>query len=125
MIILFYSFTAMNKARGFNFIKVILSLAFMSFILYYIYGKNPESLKRDLHLVNYKFVLFSFIFGAWAYINRGLRWLILIDALGYKTSKINSIAAVSAGYFTNLFIPRAGEISRCAYLNQILLTKSN
>ena len=106
----------MNKVRGLNFIKIILSLAFMAFILYYIYGKNPESLKRDLQLVNYKFVIFSFIFGAWAYINRGLRWLILIDALGYKTSKINSIAAVSAGYLTNLFIPRAGEISRCAYL---------
>ena len=108
----------MNRVRGFNFIKVMLSLAFMAFILYYIYGKNPESLKRDLQLVNYKFVIFSFIFGAWAYINRGLRWLILIDALGYKTSKINSIAAVSVGYFTNIFIPRAGEISRCASLKK-------
>ena len=31
---------------------------------------------------------------------------------------MNSISAVSAGYFTNLFIPRAGEISRCAYLKK-------
>ena len=108
----------MNKAQFFNFIKIILSLTFMCFILYYIYGKNPESIKRDLLLVDYNFVILSFVFGAWAYINRGLRWIILIDALGYKTSKINSIAAVSIGYFTNLFIPRAGEISRCASLKK-------
>ena len=50
----------MNKVTGVNFIKIILSFAFMSLILYYIYGKNPESLKRDLHLVNYNFVLLSF-----------------------------------------------------------------
>ena len=38
--------------------------------------------------------------------------------LGYKSSKWNSISAVSVGYFTNMFIPRAGEISRCTALNQ-------
>lgn len=108
----------MNKTPFLNLIKIILSLTFMCFILYYIYGKNPESIKRDLLLVDYKFVILSFVFGAWAYINRGLRWIILIDALGYRASKINSIAAVSIGYFTNLFIPRAGEISRCASLKK-------
>ena len=91
----------------------------MLIIIYYFLGKNPDSVIRDLQLVDYKFVILSFIFGALAYINRGLRWIILIDALGYKSSKLNSIAAVSIGYFTNLFIPRAGEISRCTTLNQV------
>ena len=50
--------------------------------------------------------------------NRGFRWILLIDALGYKTSKTNSVSAVSVGYFTNLFIPRAGEISRCTALKK-------
>ena len=58
------------------------------------------------------------VFGGWAYISRGLRWIVLIDALGYNSTKLNSIAAVSVGYFTNLFIPRAGEIARCTSLNQ-------
>lgn len=91
----------------------------MFFVIYYLFGKNPESLKRDLLLVNYKYVILSIIFGGLAYISRGIRWLILIDALGYKASKINSISSVSVGYLTNLFIPRAGEISRCASLSQI------
>jgi uncharacterized protein (TIRG00374 family) len=64
-------------------------------------------------------VILSMIFGGWAYVNRGLRWIVLIDALGYKSSKINSVSAVSVGYFTNMFIPRAGEISRCTALNKV------
>jgi hypothetical protein len=102
-----------------HILKIIFSLAFMLIIIYYFLGKNPDSVLRDLQLVEYKFLILSFIFGAWAYINRGLRWIVLIDALGYKSSKLNSVAAVSVGYFTNLFIPRAGEISRCTALNQV------
>ena len=91
----------------------------MFIVIYYFLGKNPDSVIRDLKLIDYRFVILSFIFGGWAYINRGLRWISLINALGYKSSKINSIAAVSVGYLTNLFIPRAGEISRCTTLNQV------
>tara|TARA_B100000674_G_scaffold26072_1_gene18235 strand:+ start:4974 stop:5927 length:954 start_codon:yes stop_codon:yes gene_type:complete len=90
----------------------------MIFILYYFFGKNSESLQRDLLKVDYLYVILSMVFGAWAYVNRGFRWIVLIDALGYKTSKTNSVSAVSVGYFTNLFIPRAGEISRCTALNK-------
>jgi len=108
----------MNEKNGLNFIKVILSVAFISFILYYFFGKNSDSIQRDLLKVDYLYVILSMIFGAWAYVNRGIRWLVLIDALGYKTSKINSVSAVSVGYFTNLFIPRAGEISRCTSLKK-------
>jgi hypothetical protein len=109
----------MNRKSIFNTIKVIFSIAFMAFILYYFFGKNSDSLKRDLlKEVDYLYVFLSMLFGGWAYVNRGFRWIILIDALGYKTSKINSVSAVSVGYFTNLFIPRAGEISRCTALKK-------
>ena len=107
-----------NKKLIINFLKIILSVAFMYVILYYFFGKNSESLQRDLVKVDYKYVVLSIIFGAWAYVNRGLRWIVLIDALGYKSSKINTVSAVSVGYFTNLFIPRAGEISRCTALSK-------
>jgi len=110
----------MKKIKNIKHIlKIIFSLSFMFIVIYYFLGKNPDSVIRDLKLIDYRFVILSFIFGGWAYINRGLRWISLINALGYKSSKINSIAAVSVGYLTNLFIPRAGEISRCTTLNQV------
>ena len=80
--------------------------------------QDPIQLFQEIKKVDGKWVLFSMIFGAWAIINRGLRWIVLIDALGYKASKKNSIAAVAILYFTNLFIPRGGEISRCTALSK-------
>jgi len=98
--------------------RIILLLLFTSYLVYFIFLVHPESLIRDLKTVEYKYLFMSLIFGGWAYVSRGLRWIVLINALGYTTSKKNSISAVSVGYFTNLFIPRAGEISRCISLNQ-------
>jgi len=108
-----------HKKLIINFIKIIFSFAFMAFIIYYFFGKNSDSLQRDLlEKVDYRYVILSMIFGGWAYVSRGLRWIVLIDALDYNTSKINSVSAVSIGYLTNLFIPRAGEISRCTSLKK-------
>ena len=107
-----------HKKQIINFFKIVFSFSFMVFILYYFFGKNSDSLQRDLLKVEYQYAILSMIFGGWAYISRGLRWTILIDALGHKTSKINSVSAVSIGYLTNLFIPRAGEISRCTSLKK-------
>ena len=90
----------MNKINSYkqqiiNFLKIVFSFAFMIFILLYFFMDNPESLKRDLLKVDYKYVILSMLFGGWAYVNRGLRWIILIDALGYKSSKIDAVSAVS------------------------------
>jgi hypothetical protein len=83
--------------------------------------KNQDLAKlvEELQKVDGKWVILSMIFGGWAIVNRGLRWVVLIEALGYKSSKLNSVSAVAVLYFTNLFIPRAGEVSRCTALSQV------
>ena len=102
-----------------NILKYSVSFVFAFAIIYVLFQhQNPVKLFEEIQKVKMGWVFLSMIFGAWAYVSRGLRWIVLIDALGYKSSKINSIASVSVGYFTNLFIPRAGEISRCTTLNQ-------
>ena len=102
-----------------NILKYSVSFVFAFAIIYVLFRhQNLIKLLEKIRKVEMSWVVLSMIFGAWAYVSRGLRWIVLIDALGYKSSKINSIASVSVGYFTNLFIPRAGEISRCTALNQ-------
>ncbi len=109
----------MNKKVLLKIVKYIASLGFAFGILYLLFkNQDPVKLVEEIQKVDGEWVVLSMIFGGWAYFSRGLRWIILIDALGYKSSKWNSIAAVSVGYFTNMFIPRAGEISRCTALNQ-------
>ena len=101
----------MNKKIALKILKYFASLAFAIGIIYFLFkNQDPVKLVEEIQKVDGKWVVFSMIFGGLAYIIRGLRWIILIDALGYQSTKLNSIASVSIGYFTNMFIPRAGEI---------------
>ena len=110
----------MNKKIIFKILKYIASLSFAFGIIFLLFkNQDPTQLIKEIQKVDGKWVFFSMIFGGWAYVSRGLRWIVLIDALGYNSTKLNSVSAVSIGYFTNMFIPRAGEISRCTALNQV------
>ena len=112
--------TQSNKNILLVILKYIASLSFAGLIIYLLFrNQDPVALIEKISEVEFGWVILSMIFGAWAYINRGLRWIVLIDALGYQSSKMNSVSAVSVGYFTNMFIPRAGEISRCTSLNRV------
>ena len=109
-----------NKKISFVILKYVASLSFAGFIIYLLFrNQDPVALIEKISEVEFAWVILSMIFGGWAYVNRGLRWIVLIDALGYNSSKMNSISSVSVGYFTNMFIPRAGEISRCTALNRV------
>ena len=95
----------MNKKALFKIFKYIASLAFAFGILYFLFkNQDPTKLIEEIKKVDSKWVIFSMIIGGWAYVSRGLRWMVLIETLGYKASKWNAVSAVSIGYFTNLFI---------------------
>jgi uncharacterized protein (TIRG00374 family) len=81
--------------------------------------QNISEIISMMSYVNYKFIFISMICGALAIISRGLRWVFLIESLGYKASNKNCIHTVSVGYLTNILVPRAGEISRCTSLQQV------
>ena len=100
-------------------LKYLLSIFLTIIIIYFLFKhQDPIALVNELKKVDFNWIVLSMIFGALAYVSRGLRWKIMLEAIDYKTSNINNIAAVSIGYFTNLFVPRAGEITRCTALNQ-------
>ncbi|MEN8137221.1 MAG: lysylphosphatidylglycerol synthase transmembrane domain-containing protein [Bacteroidota bacterium] len=79
---------------------------------------DPKQMLTDLQEADYKWIILSFVMGYAAYISRGYRWLQLIEAMGYKAKAINAINSVSITYFTNLALPRAGEVARATSLNQ-------
>ena len=81
-------------------------------------NQNPKTLLSQLKDVNYIWVVLSILFGFFAIVSRAIRWVILLENLGFSVKKLNSIYAVSIGYFTNIAVPRAGEITRCTSLNQ-------
>ena len=93
---------------------------FLGIGLMYLAFKNqsPKALITQLKNVNYFWVGISMFFGLIAIVSRGLRWVILLQNLSFSVNKLNSVYAVAIGYFTNIAIPRAGEITRCTSLNQ-------
>lgn len=105
--------------KSFKWLKYVVFIL-LSFGLMYLAFKNqnPKTLLAQLKDVEYSWVRLSVLFGAFAIISRAYRWVILLENLGFSASKLNSIYAVSIGYFTNIAIPRAGEITRCTSLNQ-------
>ncbi|QTN38112.1 flippase-like domain-containing protein [Cryomorphaceae bacterium] len=108
----------MNK-RFSKILRTILILVITGVLIFFAFqGIELDELIQDLSEANYWWVLWTVLLGWFAYVARGLRWLILIDAMGYKANTWRSIHAVSIGYFTNLLVPRAGEIARCTSLSQ-------
>ena len=101
-------------------LKYILFLLISSVLMYLAFkDQNISEIISKLSTIKYEWLIISILFGALAFASRGLRWIYLINALGYKASKKNSINSVAVGYLTNILIPRAGEISRCTSLQQV------
>lgn len=61
----------------------------------------------------------SIIIAILAFISRAVRWIMLMEPLGYKPSLKNTLYALLLGYFANLAIPRIGEITRCGALTKV------
>lgn len=79
---------------------------------------KTETLKNDMRQAKVPGILLSFLMGYLAIVSRGLRWIILLEPLGYKPNKWRSVHAVAFAYFANTFVPRSGEVARCVALNQ-------
>ena len=106
-----------------NFRKVLMYLGFLGIgvLLFYMafsMVEDREALWNDMRSASWGGLIVSFIMGYLAIVSRGLRWVIMLDPLGHKPSPIRTVHAVTFAYFANTFIPRSGELARCAALNQ-------
>ena len=68
---------------------------------------------RSFKVANYNWVILVIILGICSHLLRSLRWLILLEPMGYRPSLKNSFYAVMIGYFANMAFPRLGEFTRC------------
>lgn len=63
-------------------------------------------------------VLVACIVGWFSHVVRAWRWRYLLEPLGHRPGFWNCYHAVMIGYFMNLLIPRAGEVSRGVSLSR-------
>lgn len=75
-----------------------------------------DKLLYDFSTVNLWWILVVLIAFTLSNIFRALRWQMLLEPLGYRVRFSNSILTILLGYFTNLFLPRMGEVVRAGSL---------
>lgn len=78
---------------------------------------SPEELVQYFKDANYWWVALGLFFGILSHLSRAYRWKYLLEPLGYKPKFINSTLAVLIAYLMNIFLPRAGEVTRAAVMS--------
>lgn len=102
-----------------NILKNLAFLALGVALLWWAFRNMAmDEVISSLKSANYFWVVVAMLCGVIAHLSRALRWRQLIDSIGYETSVRTSFAAVMVGYLFNFVVPRMGEVSRCAVINQ-------
>lgn len=76
------------------------------------------TLKHGLAMTNYVWILVAIVFGLLSHLSRAIRWKMLMAPLGYNPKVSNVFLSILVMYFTNLLVPRAGEVARCTILSK-------
>jgi uncharacterized protein (TIRG00374 family) len=110
------------KKTFFNVLKVTFFLGLGLFFIWLFMHNLTSDEKNEIYNsfinANYFWILVSFVFAILSHISRTLRWMILLEPMGYVPRKKNAFLAIMIGYFANLALPRLGEITRCGILSK-------
>ena len=89
-------------------------------MIWYSYNATtPEDREQIIHYIKEAdpfWVGLSVVIGILSHISRAIRWNYLLEPLGYRPNIINNVLIILMAYFTNLGIPRSGEILRATAL---------
>ena len=119
-------------------IKAILFLSFGLVVLYFLYQHQnqayiEECLKEgvtqgecslldkvitDFKSVKIVWIIVVILFFMLSNLLRALRWNQMLEPMGYFPRLLNSMAAIMIAYFSNLGLPRSGEVLRPATLSK-------
>ncbi|ASO04441.1 lysylphosphatidylglycerol synthase transmembrane domain-containing protein [Arenibacter algicola] len=101
-------------------LKTILPILLGVFLVWYSYYSTSEKDRSEIiHYVKNAdlfWVGVSVFLGILTHLSRAVRWNYLLQPLGYKPKLFNNILIILTAYFTNLGIPRSGEILRATAL---------
>lgn len=108
------------KKAVINVLKVGVPLAIGVWLIFFFYDQLGEEQRQQLftafRTANLWWIGLATAVGWSAHVSRAWRWRYILEPLGYKPGFWDCYHAVMAGYFMNLFLPRAGEASRAISL---------
>lgn len=106
-----------------KFLKLLKNIVPLGLGLYLVYFSFANSSEADcmqivaaIKQADLRFVFLSLVFGSFSHLSRAYRWNFLLRPMGYKPTFVMRILTVMISYFSNLGIPRSGEVLRATAL---------
>ncbi len=101
-------------------LKIFLPIIFGLFLIWYSYDlTTPEDRAQIIRYIKEAdlfWVSLSIILGVLSHVSRAIRWNYLLKPLGYQPKIFTNFLLILIAYFTNLGIPRSGEVLRATAL---------
>lgn len=101
-------------------LKVGAPLAVGVWLIFYFYDALGPAQRDELFAAfrqaDLRWLGLATVVGWLSHVSRAWRWRYILEPLGHRPGFWNCYHAVMAGYFMNLFLPRAGEASRALSL---------
>ena len=100
-------------------LKIAVPLLISAVVLYFTYRNYQfDMFWQDMKRIDWRWLAAALLFSALGPVFRGLRWNLLLEPIGYRVPKRETILTVFTGYAANIIIPRVGEICRCGMLEE-------
>jgi uncharacterized protein (TIRG00374 family) len=101
-------------------LKNILPLGLGLYLVYFSFANTSVEDRTQIFAAvkqaDLRYVFLSLVFGALSHLSRAYRWNYLLKPLGYQPSFLIRTLTVMISYFSNLGIPRSGEVLRATAL---------
>jgi uncharacterized protein (TIRG00374 family) len=106
-----------------KFLKLLKNVVPLGLGLYLVYFSFANTSEEDrtqiiaaIKQADLRFVFLSLLFGVFSHLSRAYRWNYLLRPLGYQPTFMMRTLTVMISYFSNLGIPRSGEVLRATAL---------
>lgn len=100
-------------------IRYTVTLAISVLLLWWVFkDQDTAALFSGFKEAKYSWIVLSVIISVLVNVIRAFRWNLLLEPMGYRPAPFRTFLALMVGYFSNIFVPRMGEVTRCGILTR-------
>lgn len=107
-------------SKPIKLLKNIVPLGLGLYLVYFSFANTSVEDRTQIFAAvkqaDLRYVFLSLVFGALSHLSRAYRWNYLLKPLGYQPTFLIRTLTVMISYFSNLGIPRSGEVLRATAL---------
>ena len=103
-----------------KFLKNVVPLGLGLYLVYFSFANTSDEDRTQIitaiKQADLRFIFLSLLFGVFSHLSRAYRWNYLLRPLNYQPTFMMRALTVMISYFSNLGIPRSGEVLRATAL---------